>query len=86
MCAANNITSFRFTKSTVHIKTSYFRLLWTIILFFFSENIEFDDGDEICAGVDDFVAAVYDRKVNVDKVIEIDDADIYVSFLNHQHW
>ena len=52
-----------------------------ITLFFFSENIEFDDGDN--AAVDDFIAAVYDRKTYVGKVIEVHDADAYMSFLNY---
>ena len=72
MCRANNITSFIFTKNTVHIED----YLAIIILFLFSENIECDYGDDVCAVVDDmFMICWYSY--------QIDETDVNMSFLNY---
>ena len=61
-----------FTKNTVHIED----YLVIIILFLFSENIEFDYGDHFCVVVDDmFMICWYSYQV--------DDTDVNMSFLNY---
>lgn len=80
ICAGNNITSFGFTKNAVYIIRPIKDYFAIIALFFFSENTELDDGNDVCAEVDDFTS-VYDRKAFCGKVIEVEDTDFYASFL-----
>ena len=80
MCAANNNKSFGLIKNTAYIVLYFF-----IQCHLVSENIEFNDGGkvqgDVCCGFYDFVAAVFNRKAYVGKVIEVGDTDVYVPFL-----
>ena len=56
-----------------------------LINYFFSANTDSDHNDsDITVEVDDYVAAVYDCKAYVGKVLEIDELDIHIYFFVHK--
>ena len=52
---------------------------------FFSANTDSDHNDgNVTVEVDDYVAAVYECKAHVGKVLEVDELDVHISFLAHK--
>ena len=56
-----------------------------LINYFFSANTNSDhNNSDIAVEVDDYVAAVYDCKAYVGKVLEVDELDFHISFFAHK--
>ena len=56
-----------------------------LINYFFSANTDSDHNDsDITVEVDDYVAAVYDCKAYVGKVLGVDELDLHISFFAHK--